>query len=191
MTITSLPILFQRRNILPDGRLPIRIAPGTQMDTLKMALDNGGMLGICMYDPDENQHFYEMGTRVKIEDFDAELVDGLLQVTVIGVDVFEADAFLQAENGVCIADGKTLERWPETELSMTQQLLADRLQIMYDKYPALSELHDDKQLTNLSWLCQRWLEILPVPLKDKQWLLARPSCADTCDYLMSMMNDPH
>ncbi|WP_087016149.1 LON peptidase substrate-binding domain-containing protein [Thaumasiovibrio subtropicus] len=189
---TTLPILFQRRHILPDGRLPIRIAPGIQMDTIKEALKNNGIFGVCMYDPSDEQQFYEIGTRVQIEDFEPELVDGLLQITVIGLDNFEVQAFGEGEEtGIYYGECKILSRWPDAKLSVTQQLLAERLEIMYEKYPELADLHDDKQLSNLSWLCQRWLEILPVPVREKQWLLNRPNCLETSDYLMSIMLDPH
>ncbi len=188
---TTLPILFQRRHILPDGRLAIRIAPGIQMDTIKEALSNDGIFGVCMYEPNDEQQFFEIGTRVQIEDFDAELVDGLLQITVLGIDTFEVQAFGQDEAGVYYGDCKVLCRWPEAKLSITQKLLAERLQIMYDKYPELNDLQDEKQFSNLSWLCQRWLEILPVPVREKQWLLNRPNCIETSDYLMSIMLDPH
>ncbi|WP_413111272.1 LON peptidase substrate-binding domain-containing protein [Thaumasiovibrio sp. DFM-14] len=187
----TLPVLFQKRHILPDGRLPMRIAPGGQMDTIKHALRNGGILGICMYDPADEQQFYEIGTRVRIEDFDTDLVNGLLQITVVGLDTFEVVNFYNHESNICLADYESTTRWPETAPSVPQKMLAERLQIMYDKHPELSDLHNNKQLNNLSWLCQRWLELLPVPVREKQQLLTQPNCLNTCDYLMSLMQEPH
>ncbi|GAL07570.1 uncharacterized protein JCM19237_1510 [Photobacterium aphoticum] len=62
---------------------------------------------------------------------------------------------------------------------------------MFTKHPELDNLHEDKQYHNLSWLCQRWLELLPVPASEKQALIQAPNCQNTYDYLMSIMQKPH
>jgi hypothetical protein len=192
-TMTNLlPLLFQKRHVLPTGRMPIRIAPGPQTEVFKVAVTSEDGFGVCMFDRSEHNHqFFHIGTRVTVEDFDTSKKDGALIVTVYGHESFRIKSLEQNENGVFFGEYQALPQWSEMKARNNQQLLADKLQIMFDKYPELDNLHRTKEFHNLSWLCQRWLEILPVPASEKQLLLNTPNCLDTCDYLMSMMLESH
>ncbi|MGF1686216.1 LON peptidase substrate-binding domain-containing protein [Photobacterium japonica] len=188
----TIPLLFQKRHILPGGRIPIRVAPGMQMEAFKAALKQGDSFGICMFDKDDTgHHFFSVGTRVTVENFDTSLHDGTLIVTVAGHEAFQIDNLEEDDYGFFTADCDTLPQWPETAVRQDQEILADKLKQMFQKHPELDDLHEDKQFHNLSWLCQRWLELLPVPPSEKQMLIQSPSCQDTYDYLMSIMQKPH
>ncbi|MGF1707722.1 LON peptidase substrate-binding domain-containing protein [Enterovibrio baiacu] len=188
MTIT-LPILFNNRHILPSGRLPLRVVPGEQLNTVKYAMQHGLDIGVCM---DETSPIGAgIGTRVTVEDFNTSGEDGVLTITVGGHESFVIDSIKENEEGVVVAVCQTLPTWPEREVSNDAAPLAERLQIMFDRYPELSSLHKRPHFENLTWLCQRWLELLPIPASEKQVLMAANSCSDTCEYLLSLMKDPH
>ena len=190
MTI-RLPLLFNKQHVLPSGRIPIRIAPGLQMTSLKEALKSPDGFGVCMYEERENDNrFYVIGTRVTVEDFYTN-DDGSLGITVYGHECFEISSFEKNSDGVFFGECETLPQWPNAQLSENQQPLADKLQQLFDKFPDLNNMHHHKELDNLSWLCLRWLELLPVPTKEKQALINTASCSATCDYLMSLMLTPH
>ncbi|KLV04711.1 Lon protease [Photobacterium aquae] len=187
-----IPLLFQKRHILPGGRIPLRIAHGPQMHAFKTAIRNGGTFGVCMFDNDDHgNHFYQIGTRVTVEDFDASPTDGSLIVTVAGHESFRIDNLNEDENGLLTAEYEAIQPWPETKVNCDQQILAEKLKLMFKKHPELNGMHHHKQFDNLSWLCQRWLELLPLPASEKQLLLSAPNCMDTYDYLMSIMHKPH
>lgn len=187
-----IPVLFQKRHVLPKGKMPMRVAPGSQMEAFKHALTSDIGFGVCMIDDNNSSHYTQIGTRVTVEDFDTSKNDGALIATLYAHENFCIKSLEQHdEDGAIFADFKSLPQWPETEIAIDQQLLADKLQIMFEKYPELAGLHQHKEFNNLSWLCQRWLEILPVPAQEKQALINTPNCLDTCDYLMSMMLEPH
>lgn len=187
-----IPLLFQKRHILPGGRIPLRIAPGTQMEAFKAALASGNDFGVCMFDLHEHGHqFYHIGTRVTVEDFDTSPMDGTLIVTVVGHDTFRIDQLEENDDGFFTALCDSIPLWPETKVRQDQQILADKLKLMFKKHPELSRLHQSKQFDDLSWLCQRWLELLPVPTSEKQALLSAPNCQNTYDYLISIMQKSH
>ncbi|PSW21079.1 Lon protease [Photobacterium sanctipauli] len=187
-----IPLIFQKRHILPGGKIPLRISPGPQMEAFKAALKNENGFGVCMFDEGEHgHHFFHIGTRVTVEDFDTSTNDGTLVVTVAGHENFRIDSLERNDDGVFIGDCQPIPLWPETKVSSDQQVLADKLKIMFKKHPELNGLHQEKQFSNLSWLCQRWLELLPVPASEKQALLNTPNCYDTYDYLMSIMQKNH
>ncbi|OAN18412.1 Lon protease [Photobacterium jeanii] len=186
-----IPLLFQKRHVLPKGKMPMRVAPGSQMAAFKNAITSEQGFGVCMIDDNQASHYSQIGTRVTVEDYDLSKNDGSLIVTLYAHENFVISSLEQHPDGNIYAEHQPLPQWPEIELRDDQQLLADKLQIMFDKYPELAGLHQNKEFNNLSWLCQRWLEILPVPAKDKQALVNTPNCFDTCDYLMSMMTECH
>ncbi|MEI8596171.1 LON peptidase substrate-binding domain-containing protein [Photobacterium sp. Hal280] len=187
-----IPLIFQQRHILPGGRIPVRIPPGSQMETFKVALASGNGFGICMFDEDEHgQHFCYIGTRVTVEDFDISSQDGALIATLYGHSNFRIKSLDQADNGVFYADPEDIPQWPDMTLRDDQQPLAEKLQVMFNNHPELDKLHQTKYLNNLSWLCQRWLELLPLPAFQKQALLTAPNCLNTYDYLQSIMQQNH
>ncbi|MGF1690558.1 LON peptidase substrate-binding domain-containing protein [Photobacterium kagoshimensis] len=186
-----IPLLFQKRHVLPKGKMPMRVAPGSQMEAFKHALNSDIGFGVCMIDDSKSSHCSQIGTRVTVEDLDTSKNDGALIVTLYAHENFGIKSLEQHSNGGIFAEFHPLPLWPEIKIDNDQQLLADKLQIMFDKYPELAGLHQHKEFNNLSWLCQRWLEILPVPAQEKQALINTPNCFNTCDYLMSMMLDPH
>lgn len=187
-----IPLLFQQRHVLPGGRMPIRIAQGPQMETFKVALASSEGFGVCMVDEDEHgQHYFYIGTLVTIEDFDIIEPDNSLIVTVYGHENFFLRALEHDDNDVFYGECEAIPLWPEIKVRKDQRILADKLIQMFVKHPELNKLHQHKEFNNLSWLCQRWLEILPVPASEKQALLSAPTCLDTYDYLMSIMQKNH
>ncbi|MGR5262444.1 LON peptidase substrate-binding domain-containing protein [Photobacterium damselae] len=187
-----IPLLLQKRHILPTGRMFIRILPGVQTETLKASLEDCSELGICMYEnTDKDQRFYHIATRVHVDDFDLAIYDNSLTVNISGIDNGFINEIRQDHEGVIWGDYSSIPKWQEMKTQQTHKLLAERLEIMYRSHPELAQQHQEKQFDNLTWLCQRWLEILPLPTSEKQLLMNRPNCLDTCDYLMSMMLEPH
>ncbi|GAB3519807.1 LON peptidase substrate-binding domain-containing protein [Photobacterium alginatilyticum] len=162
------------------------------MDAFKAALTSDIGFGICMFDEAEHgHHFFHIGTRVTVEDLDTSALDGSLIVTVYGHENFRINALEQDDSGVFSGEYDIIPQWPEVEIRNDQIVLADKLKQMFNKHPELNQLNLKKEFNNLSWLCQRWLEILPVPASEKQALLNTPNCQDTYDYLMSIMQKPH
>lgn len=187
-----LPLLFQKRHVLPSGRMQIYISPVDQTPTLKAALASSDGLGICMYsDKKEAQHLFHIGSRVTIDDFNQERGSPLIKLTVSGHNNFKIQSIKQTTDGVFWGETTSLPCWEEIAINKEQQLLASRLKKMFEKFPDLDELYKCKDFNNLSWLCQRWLEILPLPTVDKQHLLNKPTCLNTYDYLMSMIKTSH
>lgn len=184
-----LPILFNNRHILPSGRLPLRVVPGTQIDTLTYAMRRGLEIGVCM--DDNSPISARIGTRVIVEDFNISKEDGVLTITVCGHDSFIVDSIQENDESIVIATCKLLPKWPEQKVSQDAEPLAQRLQSMFERYPELCSLHERPHFDNLTWLCQRWLELLPLPASEKQVLMAANSCSDTAEYLLSLMKEPH
>ncbi len=184
-----LPILFNSRHILPAGRIPLRVTSGLPLNTLIYAMKNDLDLGICMEETKLNGTV--IGTRVLVEDFCLSTEDMTLTITVAGKASFVIDEMLEHEGGIITASFHTLPSWPEREVNMDSAPLAERLESMFERYPELCSLYTKPHFDDLTWLCQRWLELLPLPTCEKQLLMATNSCHDTAEYLLSLMKEPH
>jgi Lon protease-like protein len=51
----------------------------------------------------------------------------------------------------------------------------------------LDELYPDKQFDDAAWLCQRWLEILPMPIYEKQMLIAKQNSEAARQFLRRLI----
>ncbi len=192
MTSLNIPLLFQKRHILPTGRMQLHLSAITHSTTLKTILSSVTGVGICMFSNKlSKQRLYHIGTRVTVEDFNRKPNSPFIQLSIYGQESFKLSTLEQDNNDIIWGKCQQLPLWPKRILTTDQQLLATRLQIMFNKYPDLKKLHHQQEFNNLSWLCQRWLEILPMPTQEKQTLLNHPDCLIASDYLMSMIQTHH
>ncbi|SMY16860.1 LON peptidase substrate-binding domain-containing protein [Photobacterium aquimaris] len=192
MTTFNMPLLFQKRHILPTGRMQLYLSGITQTTTLRALLLSKSGIGICMFsNKSSHKKLYHIGTRVTIEDFTHEPNNPLISLKIYGQEPFKIATIKQGNDDIIWGKCQQLPRWPQQEITTEQQLLSTRLQVMFNKYPDLDKLHHQQEFDNLSWLCQRWLEILPLPTQEKQTLLNHPDCLHACDYLMSKIYTQH
>ncbi|WP_434359665.1 LON peptidase substrate-binding domain-containing protein [Parasalinivibrio latis] len=183
------PLLFQQRHILPEGRMLLRIVTEEQKDIIKYAAENGGYIAISMLDDENTPSPADIATRSQIIDY--LYGNGVLNVIVQGQDCVRVTSIEENEHGILLAKGVAQPTWPAQEINVHTRPLAEKLQSMFDRYPELSQLYSEMEFENLSWLCQRWLELLPLPPSEKQRLMSSQTCAQTTDYLISLMQPPH
>jgi uncharacterized protein len=91
------------------------------------------------------------------------------------------------ELGVRRAEVESLPNWPSIHSDFSDDLLANRLREVFDQYPELDELYPDKQFEDATWLCQRWLEILPMPIYEKQMLIAKQNSEAARQFLRRLI----
>ena len=170
----------------------MRIPLGQALDTLKIAMNTNQIFGVCMIDETTNIHnFYHIGTLARVDDFHTNTPQGLLNITAYGQECFKINAIDCQDNGIVYGECQTLPEWGSFNLNETQEILSTKLKQFYQSNKEINELHKNKQFNNLSWICLRWLEILPIPIAEKQALLSMPNCLDTCDFLLGMMHTKH
>ncbi|MEC6832027.1 LON peptidase substrate-binding domain-containing protein [Photobacterium toruni] len=192
MTALHIPLLFQKRHILPTGRMQLYLSALTHSTILKAILSSKTGIGICMLnDKSSRQQLCHIGTRVTIEDFHHEPDKQLIKINIYGQEAFKITNIEHSNNNIIWGKCQQLPQWSQRKVTNEQQLLSTRLQLMFHKHPNLQLLHHQQEFHNLSWLCQRWLEILPVSTQEKQTLLNSPNCLYACDYLMSMIQTRH
>ncbi|RUO31677.1 peptidase S16 [Aliidiomarina sedimenti] len=187
---TSIALFPLTSHVLPGGRLQLRIFEQRYIRMIKEALSEQKGFGVCMLNPkgrsDNNSHILPIGTLVNIIDFES-LPDGMLGITVAGEQLFEVGHIDTAKDGLRTANVTLREEWQATELSDEDILLRQRLQEVFEAYPELAELYPEKKLDDEPWICQRWLEILPLEPQKKQELLASHNTQPVKEFIRSLV----
>jgi len=85
----------------------------------------------------------------------------------------------QEADGLRIGEVEQLPPWRTGRLNADQHSLAKALQEVFEDYPEYAALYRNPDWGDASWVAQRWLEVLPIrlevlpiPVEQKQWLVA-------------------
>lgn len=152
------------------------------------ASDSGFVL--CMLDSgksrDGNKHIFPIGTLVKVVDF-CTLEDGLLGVTVEGVQCVTLSKIETEEDGLRIGQWEPISGWVTPCAGHSFSLLPQRLEQIYQQYPELGELYPEARFDDPLWVLFRWLEILPLEPDRKQKMLASKDLNPLMSYLNELL----
>jgi Lon protease-like protein len=172
---TEIALFPLTSHVLPGGRLQLRIFEQRYIRMIKESLAAQKGFGVCMLNPkgreEDNSHILPIGTLVNVVDFES-LQDGMLGITVAGEQLFEIDSIAADKDGLRVGQVVLRQEWSASSLSDEDILLRQRLQEVFEAYPELSQLYPEKRFDDEPWICQRWLEILPLEPQKKQELLA-------------------
>ena len=186
----TLPLFPLGTHVLPGGRLPLRIFEPRYLRMVKEACRSGLGFGMCMLNPrgaGALHSMYAIGTWVQVIDF-ATLADGLLGITVEGQQCFRIEQLWQEQDGLRRGQVRYLPEWPPLPLVEPQQPLQQLLVRLYAEHEPLGRLYPTPLPADAAWLCQRWLELLPMQPALKQRLALEDSPAPCLDSLQAWMS---
>jgi len=170
----SLPLFPLSAHLLPGGRLALRIFEVRYVKMVKEACATNSGFGICMLnakgDTISNQHILPIGTYAKVVDFDL-LSDGMLGVTVEGLNCFTINSIETQKDGLRIGQCDAMPPWQLGENPLVMGSLTTGLQEIFDKYPELQNIYPKPLFTDPLWVIYRWLELMPIEAQQKQLLL--------------------
>lgn len=176
-------------HILPNGKLPLRITEERYIRMIKDSAKTMSGFGITMIDSHKSGPFGRIptiGTHVKVVDF-YPLDDGFLGIIVEGIGRFIIDKINVDDDGLKIADVHYIPNWPAQTLVEQDRYLTNKLIDIFEQHPELDELYSTKEMDNASWISQRWLELLPLTVEQKQLLLQQPDCTRTLQVLKELI----
>lgn len=187
---TEIALFPLTSHVLPGGRLQLRIFEQRYIRMIKESLAEQKGFGVCMLNPkgreDNNSHILPIGTLVNVVDFES-LQDGMLGITVAGEQLFEIDSMAADSDGLRVGQVVLREEWSPSSLSDEDILLRQRLQEVFEAYPELSQLYPEKRFDDEPWICQRWLEILPLEPQKKQELLASQHTQSVKEFIRQLV----
>lgn len=127
-----------------------------------------------------------LATRVTIEDFE-QLDDGLLGITIAGVEKVQIIKRWQEADKLNVAEVKVLDSWPSQAVAPEYHELTVQLQKMLMYYPSLQQLYPEPKYADAAWVASRYLELLPMQPALKQQLALQNSPAPCLDSLQAWL----
>jgi len=171
--------------LLPEGITRLRIFEPRYKRLVADALSTGQGFGLCL--PKEANSLYEIGTRVEIYNFDQD-ENGFLTIDIKGVDRFTFKDVSSDSDGLMHADVTVVDGWEAVQMTPRYEFMQAALKAVLTSHPLYVGRVNQQGFNNLSWICQRWLEILPVPADKKYWLARQSGIEPSIDFIGEVIN---
>lgn len=150
--------------LLPQGFTQLRIFEQRYKRLVTESLKSGEGFGLCMLN--SKNELMPIGTWVHIIDFET-LDDGLLGISIQGQQRFKINDFNIEDDGLKRGNVSLLPDWPNSDIVPNQKFLSETLQQILEQYPTQLSHYNKQDFDNMSWVCQRWLEIMPITAEEK------------------------
>jgi uncharacterized protein len=166
--------LFPLSTVLfPGGPLRLRIFEPRYLDMVRHCLKEAGTFGVVLIlegaEAGVAASVADTGTSARLVDFDT-LPDGLLGIDCVGEQRFRVRRRWQQGDGLNLAEIDYLPDDPPyalpAELAHLGELLREVLPQLGERYAHVTAHYDDA-----GWVGNRWAEVLPLTVAEKQQLL--------------------
>jgi Lon protease-like protein len=188
--VVQVPLFPLNVVLFPGGPLPLRIFESRYIDMVSERMQSEGPFGVLLIRDGQEAggpaSMHDIGTLARITDF-YQGSDGLLGVTAIGEQRFRLLAAERAADGLNVGTIELLENEPEVPLPADYEPLADILAGVLDD---LGKLYDSlpRQLDRAGWVANRFIEILPIQLEEKQALLGSDDSLGRLAFVREVLN---
>lgn len=178
----SLPLFPLHSVICPFGHMRLRIFEQRYLDMVKSCLRNKTSFGIVAIVPekttksDSNLPFASIGTVMNIINADVTTI-GLMMITCIGQHRIKIHSLSQQADGLLIGNLSKISNDLEIPIPDDLKIVSFRLQRLIESFSIQGELPSEVpiakpyQYNDASWVSNRWVELLDLPLLDKQRLM--------------------
>ncbi|MFB2653806.1 LON peptidase substrate-binding domain-containing protein [Shewanella seohaensis] len=163
--------------LLPEGYTQLRIFEPRYKRLVAESLKSADGFGLCMTSED-GKTLYPIGTLVHIIDFET-LPDGMLGISIQGKQRFTLGDISIESDGLKRAEVKLIDNWPSAPVEDDERYLSEMLQNILKEFPQHLQHYQVEQFEDIAWVCQRWLEILPVQAAEKY------SCINALDHQLT------
>ncbi|MGL4900377.1 MAG: LON peptidase substrate-binding domain-containing protein [Shewanella sp.] len=174
--------------LLPEGFTQLRIFEPRYKRLVAESLKSAQGFGLCMLEQQSNL-IQPIGTLAHIIDFET-LADGMLGILVQGIQRFELKQFVSESDGLKYGEVTLLDNWPRAPITPNDRYLSDMLHTIFSRYPKHLQHYQKQQFNDIAWVCQRWLEILPIAPTDKYACINTQDHLIARDFLRAILNKP-
>ncbi|WP_256383892.1 LON peptidase substrate-binding domain-containing protein [Photobacterium toruni] len=192
--MNTIALLPHNEHLLPGGRLKLVISRICDMRMVTEAITHNQPFALGMIakksSPKTVTNIPAIATTVSIVDFHT-FHSGLLEIVVEGINKISVSTLTMAHDKLLTATYKSRHNWPAIKINTESQLLADKLKLLFISMPELNQYYPRPSFQNATWVCQRWLEILPIDIKYKQSLIHYKTADMTINYLLQLLQYPY
>ncbi|OOF05660.1 hypothetical protein BZG80_05105 [Salinivibrio sp. MA440] len=192
------PLLIETNHLLPGGVNTYIVSEAFYLDALPQAGEPPRLL-VAMIDMDEispqipstprPSTISPIVTLCQVADFNRHDPQQIA-LTLQGIESVKVEAIERGERDIDLARHTPLPIWRRQTVPEPYHYLSDKLKQYYRSNPGL---HDHFQLTqydDIGWVCLRWLELLPIEVKQKQLLLSQPNALFVAEFIDKLLRYP-
>lgn len=164
--------------IFPQGLLPLRIFEARYLDMVKTAYKSQSEFGVVATFAEAHPYFpfCEVGTAVRIVDFDVPEV-GLINIRCLAIERFRILAVHQQKDGLWLGEVTNIAN--DIAISLPDDLIktADSLRQLINALLKQGFTEETLPIAkpylfdDCAWVANRWIELLNLPLEQKQRFL--------------------
>ncbi|MCQ1060646.1 LON peptidase substrate-binding domain-containing protein [Photobacterium sp. DNB23_23_1] len=180
-------------HILPGGRGSFTLIEKRYLRMLKEALAKDLPFAVCMINESEVdselKQIPAIATQCNIINFD-QLESGLLSIVVEGVQKIRIHDIHLEQDGLMKGNCTLYPNWGGDTLRPKDEELVDKLKLFFQSMPEISSLYPSPHWDDISWVCQRWIEVLPLEVHYKQLLITQNNATLTARFLHKLFHLP-
>lgn len=169
----TIPLFPLNAVLFREGPLKLRIFEARYVDMIGRCMREGICFGVAMIlegvEAGGEASTVRIGTSARIVDFE-RLEDGLLGITALGEQSFRIESVSRQSDGLNIAHVQWLP--PESATAVPEDS-AYLVRLLQHALPQMAPVYDFTPIRyeDASWVGARLVEILPLPLEEKQLCL--------------------
>ncbi|WP_029046773.1 LON peptidase substrate-binding domain-containing protein [Cupriavidus sp. amp6] len=200
-TLDNLPLFPLHTVLFPGGRLPLRVFEARYVDMVRNCLRDGTPFGACLIESGDEVARPGKATVPETVGCLAEIVDcnmeqlGVLLIRARGRERFQIISHETRDDGLLVARAKVL---PADIIDCKLELLGECLDALrrivtrlHAEQPDRMPFDEPYLWDDPSWVANRLCELLPVPLKAKQMLMALPDAGMRIEIVHRYMRQNH
>jgi Lon protease-like protein len=177
-----LPLFPLNVVVCPGGLLPLRIFEARYLDMVSNCLRNHSPFAVVTVllegetDPEGNFPFATIGTSVEIVDADVSTI-GLMMIRCVGYHRVKVNSFTQQADGLIIGEVTDIANDVELPIPDDLQFSSSSLERLMESLPSQGILASEipviepYKFDDAAWVANRWVELLDLPLLQKQRLM--------------------
>ena len=203
LDLDALPLFPLHTVLFPDGRLPLRVFEARYVDMVRHCMRDRTPFGVCLIasgnevaQPGQPTEPEPVGCLADIVDCNMEQL-GVLLIEAHGRQRFQILSHATRDDGLIVA---RVELLPPDVIECKLELLGECLSALRRIVGAIQAEQADKShlpfaepylWDDPSWVANRLCELLPVPLKAKQMLMALPDAGMRIEIVHRYMRQHH
>jgi Lon protease-like protein len=203
VNLDALPLFPLHTVLFPDGRLPLRVFEKRYVDMVRNCMRDHVPFGVCLIAsgdevarPGHSTEPESIGCLAEIADCNVEQL-GVLLIETRGRQRFRVLSHTTRDDGLLVA---SVELLPPDVIDCKLELLGECLAALRRIVTSLHAEQPEKTRLPFgepylwddpSWVANRLCELLPVPLKAKQMLMALPDAGMRIEIVHRYMRQHH
>lgn len=184
MIRNRIPLIPLPSLLLPEGKAALYIENSGIVKVIKASYASATPIGVCTENQsqDKDVPFFTLGTLCYVVDFE-ELENGAVNVTFQGEQSFQLVDVSSTIPGAWQATVELMPLWEARTLPLDRKFLVDALNSVFSSRQYFKNLYQNPALDDLTWVCQRWIEILPVAESQKQKMVENGSLSQVINFV--------